>query len=66
MLVVYPPKWSIILFSFGLCFLLILNIIAITTQANGEDFFALYFRKKNLEQKLRIRELEKKIDRNIR
>ncbi|MFC1829220.1 hypothetical protein ACFL0O_06385 [Thermodesulfobacteriota bacterium] len=61
MLVVYPPKWSIVLFSFGLCFLLIINVIAIAAEAKGDDFLSLYFRKKNLEQRLRIWELEKKL-----
>ena len=61
MLIVYPPNQNIVLFSLGLLFLLTINIIAIATQAKGDDFLSLYFRKKRLEQKVKIQELEKKL-----
>lgn len=61
LLIFYPPDRNIILFSLGLSFLLLINVIAIVTRARGDDFLSLYFRKKSLEQKLKIQELEKKL-----
>lgn len=61
MLTYYPTNKNVILFSLGLCFLLIVNMIAILTQAGGDDFLSMYFKKRRLEQKLKIQELEKKL-----
>lgn len=61
MLIFHPPHKNIVLFSLGLCFLLIINIVTIVIQAGGDDFLSLYLRKKSLEQKVKIQELEKKL-----
>lgn len=61
MLIINPPNKNIVMFSVGLCFLLIINIIAIAMQSKANDFFSLYFKKKKLEQQIEIRELEKKL-----
>jgi hypothetical protein len=61
MLIINPPNKNIFMFSVGLCFLLIINIIAIAMQSRANDFLSLYFKKKNLEQQIEIKELEKKL-----
>lgn len=60
-LVISPPSRDIVLFSLGICFLLILNIIAITMQTKGNDFLSLYFKKRNLEQQIKIKELSRRL-----
>jgi hypothetical protein len=62
MLIVNPPNRNIFLFSVGLCFLLVINIIAIATTSGADDFLSLYFKKKKLEQQIEIKELEKKLE----
>ncbi len=61
-LVIYPPSTDIVIFSLGICFLLILNIIAITFQTKGNDFLSLYFKKRNLEQQIKIKALSKRLE----
>jgi len=61
MLIINPPNKNIFMFSIGLCFLLIINIIAIAVQSGANDFLSLYFKKKKLEQHIEIKELEKKL-----
>lgn len=61
-LVIYPPSKDIVIFSLGICFLLILNIIVITIQTKGNDFLSLYFKKRNLEQQIKIKELSKRLE----
>jgi len=61
-LVIYPPSRDIVIFSLGICFLLILNIIAITIQTKGNDFLSLYFKKRNLEQQIKIKALSKRLE----
>ncbi len=61
-LVIYPPSKDIVLFSLGICFLLVVNIAAITIQTKGNDFLSLYFKKRNLEQQIKIQELTKRLE----
>ncbi len=61
-LVIYPPGRDIVIFSLGICFLLILNIIVITFQTKGNDFLSLYFKKRNLEQQIKIKELSRRLE----
>ena len=48
---------------FFFCLLPILNVIAFLSLGKGKDFFSLYFKRKNLEQELKIKELQNNIKR---